>query len=106
MWTKKIWEHHFYTVFIVGNESATTIAVKEENSTGRCDKRNIYITLWITSKYNDTLDEIWVIACYVKEKKSKRNWSMLMSSQDTTLLLYPVMSKCRYPVSAYLNIFQ
>ena len=25
---------------------------------------------------------------------------MLMSSQDTTLLLYPVMSKCRYQVSA------
>ena len=72
MWTKKIWEHHFYTVFIVGNESATTIAVKEENSTGRCDKRTIYITLWITSKYNDTLDEIWVIACYVKEKKKQK----------------------------------
>lgn len=42
MWTKKIWEHHFYTVFIVGNESATTIAVKEENSTGRCDKCTIF----------------------------------------------------------------
>ena len=24
-----------------------------------------------------------------------------MSSQDIMLLLYPVMSKCRYPVSAY-----
>ena len=100
MWTKKIWEYHFYTVFIVGNESATTIAVKEENSTGRCDKRTIYITLWITSKYNDTPDEIWVIACYVKEKKKQK------TSQDTTLLWYPVMSKSRYPVSAYLNIFQ
>ena len=31
---------------------------------------------------------------------------MLMSSQDTTLLLYPVMSKCRYPASAYSNIFK
>ena len=40
------------------------------------------------------------------KEKSKRNWSMLMSSQDTTLLLYPVMSKCGYPVSAYSNIFQ
>ena len=29
-----------------------------------------------------------------------------MSSQDTTPLLYPVMSKCRYPVSAYSNIFK
>ena len=39
------------------------------------------------------------------EEKSKRNWSMLMSLQDTTLLLYPVISKCRYPVSAYSNNF-
>ena len=39
----------------------------------------------------------------LSEEKSKRNWSMLMSSQDKTLLLYPVMSKCRYPVSAYSN---
>ena len=29
---------------------------------------------------------------------------MLMSSQDITLLLYSVMSKCGYPVSAYSNI--
>ena len=42
----------------------------------------------------------------LSEEKGKRNWSMLMSSQDITLLLYPVMSKCRYPVSAYSNIFQ
>ena len=27
-----------------------------------------------------------------------------MSSQDTMLLLYPVMSKCGYPVSAYFPI--
>ena len=31
---------------------------------------------------------------------------MLMLSQDIILLLYPVMSKCGYPVPAYLNIFQ
>ena len=39
-----------------------------------------------------------------EEKKSKRNWSMLMPSQNIMLLLYSVMSKCRYPVSAYSNI--
>ena len=44
--------------------------------------------------------------CMLSEKKSKGNWSMLMSSQDITLLLYCVMSNCRYPVSAYSNIFQ
>ena len=43
--------------------------------------------------------------CMLSEEKSKQNWSMLMSSQDITLLLYPVMSKCRYPVSTYSNIF-
>ena len=42
----------------------------------------------------------------LSEEKSKENWSMLMSSQDITLLLHPVMSKCRYPVSAYSNFFQ
>ena len=42
----------------------------------------------------------------LSEENSKRNWSMLMSSQDITLLLYPVMSKWGYPVSAYSNIFQ
>ena len=31
---------------------------------------------------------------------------MLMSSQNITLLLYPVMSKCGYPVSAYSNTFK
>ena len=30
---------------------------------------------------------------HAKWRKSKRNWSMLMSSQDTTLLLYLVMRK-------------
>ena len=39
-----------------------------------------------------------------EEKKSKRNWSMLMPSQNIMLLLYSVMSKCGYPVSAYSNI--
>ena len=43
-----------------------------------------------TMKYNDTLDEIQVITCQVK-KKSKKFWSMLMSSKDITLLLHPVM---------------
>ena len=42
----------------------------------------------------------------LSEEKSKREGSMLMPSQDTTLLLYPVMRKCRYPVPAYSNILQ
>ena len=29
-----------------------------------------------------------------------------MSSQDTTLLLYPVMSSCGDPVSVYSNTFK
>ena len=37
------------------------------------------------------------------KKKRKRNWSILLPSQDTTLLLYPVMSRCGDPVSAYWN---
>ena len=41
----------------------------------------------------------------LSEEKSKRNWSMLMSSQDTTLLLYLAMSKYRYLVSDYSNNF-
>ena len=41
----------------------------------------------------------------LSEEKSKGNWSILMPSQDTTLLLYPVMRKFGYPVSAYSNIF-
>ena len=40
-----------------------------------------------------------------KEKKQK-NWSILFSSQETTLLLYPVVSSCGDPVPAYSNIFQ
>ena len=40
-----------------------------------------------------------------KEKKAKKPWSILMSSQDTTLFLYPVMSSCGDPVSAYSNTF-
>ena len=35
----------------------------------------------------------------------KKPWSILMSSQDTTLFLYPVMSSCGDPVSAYSNTF-
>ena len=42
----------------------------------------------------------------LSEEKSKTNWSILMSSQDTTLLLDPVMSSCGDPVSAYSYIFQ
>ena len=42
----------------------------------------------------------------LSEEKSKRSSSMLMSSQGTMLLLYPVMHKCRYPVWAYSNISQ
>ena len=37
------------------------------------------------------------------KKKRKRNWSILLPSQGTTLLLYPVMSRCGDPVSAYWN---
>ena len=42
----------------------------------------------------------------LSEEKSKRNWSMLISSQDIARLLDPVMRKCGYPVLAYSNIFQ
>ena len=39
------------------------------------------------------------------EEKSKRNWSILMSSQDTVLLLYSMMSSYGDPVSPYSYIF-
>ena len=38
-----------------------------------------------------------------EEKKKKKKWWIPMSSQDTTLLLYPVMSSCGDPVSVYSN---
>ena len=34
----------------------------------------------------------------LSEERRTKNWSMLKSSQDTTLLLYPVMSSCGDPV--------
>ena len=40
-----------------------------------------------------------------KEKKQK-NWSILFSSQETTLLLYPVVSSCGDPVQAYCLVSQ
>ena len=56
---------------------------------------------------NATLDEIWVITCWVMKKKERDTaialclvmtlllisfWTILMSSQDITLLLCPVIS--------------
>ena len=57
-----------------------------------------------TIQYNSTLDEIRVITCWVKKIRTK-NWSILMSSEDTTLLLHPVMSSGGDPVSADWNGF-
>ena len=37
----------------------------------------------------------------LSEEKRTKNWSILMSSQDTTLLLYSVMSSCEDPVSTH-----
>ena len=64
------------------------------------------LLIWsIILQYYGTLDEIRLITCLVKKKKAKI-WSILMSSQDTTLSLYPMMSSYGDPVSAYSNIFQ
>ena len=51
-------------------------------------------------EYNGTLR--WNTSNHMlSEEKSKRNWSILISSPDATLLLYPVMSSCGDLVSAY-----
>ena len=39
----------------------------------------------------------------LSEEKEQKNWSILISSQDTMLLMYPVMSSYGGPLSAYSN---
>ena len=47
-----------------------------------------------------TFDIIWVITCWVKGRKKEQNWSILMSSQDITLLLCPAITSRGDPVLA------
>ena len=39
----------------------------------------------------------------MKKKKKTEEWSIPISSQDTTLLLYPVVTSCGDPFSAHSN---
>ena len=58
---------------------------------------------------NGILDEVNLITCWVKKKRTKteqwlqRNWSILISSRDIPLLLYPVISSCGDLVSRLIQ---
>ena len=41
----------------------------------------------------------------LSEEKRTKNWSIIMSLQNKTLLFYAMMSSCGDPVSAHSNIF-
>ena len=41
----------------------------------------------------------------LSEEKRTKIWSILMSSQDAMILLYPAMSSCGDPASAHSNTF-
>ena len=41
----------------------------------------------------------------LSEEKRTKNWSIIISSQNKTLLLYAMMSSCGDPVSPHSNSF-
>ena len=51
-----------------------------------------------------TLDWIWVITCWVKGKKERKNWSMLMPSQDNAIAVSRDLQSSRSSFSPFKHI--